>query len=60
MCGGLFFNNADERLLAAARSDNEELLLDVLEHPDSFDINFKDGCVHSPGALRVGQLFHTA
>jgi hypothetical protein len=41
----------DERLLAAARFDDEDLLLEVLEHPDSFDINFRDGCVHNHGAL---------
>ncbi|PAV22571.1 ankyrin [Pyrrhoderma noxium] len=32
----------NERLLAAARSDSEELLLEVLNGGD-FDINFKDG-----------------
>lgn len=32
----------DERLLAAARSDSEELLLEVFEE-GNFDINFKDG-----------------
>ena len=33
----------DERLLAAAKSDNEELLLEVFDHPGTFDINFADG-----------------
>ncbi|KAF8588936.1 hypothetical protein K439DRAFT_1651726 [Ramaria rubella] len=33
----------NERLLSAARSDNEDLLLEVFEHPDRFDINFRDG-----------------
>lgn len=32
----------DERLLAAAREDNEEMLLEVFEE-GKFDINFKDG-----------------
>jgi hypothetical protein len=41
----LFF--ADERLLAAARSDNEDLLLEVFKHKGKFDINFQDGCVFS-------------
>ena len=35
---------ADERLLAAARSDNEELIQEVFEE-GGFDINCKDGCV---------------
>jgi hypothetical protein len=34
----------DERLLAAARTDNEELLLDVFDH-GNFDINCQDGLV---------------
>ncbi|KIY44652.1 ankyrin, partial [Fistulina hepatica ATCC 64428] len=34
----------DERLLAAARIDNEELITEVFESGD-FDINFRDGCV---------------
>jgi len=33
----------NERLLAAAKSDNEDLLLEIFEDPTSFDINFKDG-----------------
>lgn len=37
----------DERLLAAARTDNEELLLEVFEE-GKFDINFQDGCVRFP------------
>ncbi|KAI0962684.1 hypothetical protein AcW1_001450 [Taiwanofungus camphoratus] len=32
----------NERLLAAARSDNEDLLLEVFEE-GKFDINYKDG-----------------
>jgi len=34
----------DERVLAAARSDNEDLLLEVFEQGD-FDINCQDGYV---------------
>ncbi|KAF8532092.1 ankyrin repeat-containing domain protein [Gautieria morchelliformis] len=33
----------NEQLISAARSDNEDLLLEVFKHPDQFDINFKDG-----------------
>ena len=48
----LFRRLIDERLISAARSDNEELLLEVLqEHDGEFDINFRDGCVHPRGAL---------
>ena len=36
--------SSDERLLAAARSDNEDLLLEIFEE-GNFDINVKDGCV---------------
>ena len=36
--------DTDERLLAAARQDNEEMLLEVFEQGD-YDINFQDGCV---------------
>ena len=32
----------DERLLAAARSDNEDMLLEVFEE-GNFDINAQDG-----------------
>lgn len=35
----------DERMLAAAKQDNEELILEVFEKEGSFDINFRDGCV---------------
>lgn len=35
----------DERMLAAAKQDNEELILEVFENEGSFDINFRDGCV---------------
>ena len=34
----------DERLLAAARSENEDMLLEIFEE-GNFDINTKDGCV---------------
>lgn len=37
---------ADERLLAAARSDNEDMLLEVFDE-GKFDINAQDGCVTS-------------
>jgi len=33
----------NERLLAAARSDNDDLLLEVFENEGNFDINFQDG-----------------
>ncbi|KAF9654410.1 ankyrin [Thelephora ganbajun] len=33
----------NERLLAAARDDNEDLLLDVFDQPGTFDINYQDG-----------------
>ena len=36
---------ADERLLAAAKDDNEDLLLEVFGSKDSFDINYQDGFV---------------
>jgi hypothetical protein len=35
---------SDERLLAAARSDSEDLLLEIFEQ-GNFDINCQDGCV---------------
>ena len=35
---------ADQRLLAAAREDNEDLLLEIFDTED-FDINYQDGCV---------------
>jgi hypothetical protein len=42
----------DELLLAAARTDNEDLLEEVFDDPDAkFDINFRDGCVHIQGKL---------
>ncbi|KAF8079239.1 ankyrin repeat-containing domain protein [Lyophyllum atratum] len=37
----------NERLLAAARSDNEDLLLEVFEEKD-FDINCQDGLGNTP------------
>ena len=36
----------DERVLAAARDDNEDLLLEIFEQ-GNFDINCQDGCVFS-------------
>jgi len=42
----LHATESDERLLAAAKSDNEELLLDIFDDPDSFDVNYQDGFVH--------------
>lgn len=38
------YSFTDQRLLAAARDDNEDMLLEVLEAGD-FDINFQDGSV---------------
>lgn len=35
----------DERLLAAAKADNEDLLLDVFGDSKPFDINYQDGFV---------------
>ncbi|THV01890.1 ankyrin [Dendrothele bispora CBS 962.96] len=35
--------NNNQRLLAAAREDNEDLLLEIFSQEDSFDINFQDG-----------------
>ena len=32
----------DERLIAAARQDNEEMLLEVLEQ-GGYDVNYQDG-----------------
>ena len=46
----------DERLVAAARQDDEELLLEVLENPGlDFDINYQDGYVSSYAASTSGQ-----
>ncbi len=42
--GGSILTTADERLLAAARSDNEDMLLEVFDE-GKFDINAQDGCV---------------
>ncbi len=42
---------ADERLLAAARADNQDMLLEILE-AGGFDINFQDG-LGNTGALTV-------
>ena len=42
-CIGLT-SGIDERLLAAARQDNEDLLLEILKlNPDDYDINCQDG-----------------
>ncbi|EDR16027.1 uncharacterized protein LACBIDRAFT_291844 [Laccaria bicolor S238N-H82] len=38
----------NERLLAAARTDNEELLLEVLGQEGTFDINCQDGLGNTP------------
>ncbi|TEB32401.1 ankyrin [Coprinellus micaceus] len=38
----------EERLLAAARSDNEELLLEVFEQEGTFDVNCQDGLGNTP------------
>lgn len=35
----------DQRLLAAARDDNEDMMIDIFEKAD-FDINFEDGFVY--------------
>ena len=37
---------ADQRLIAAAREDNEDMLLEIFDE-GGFDINYKDGCVHA-------------
>ena|ERR1700761_7961651 len=36
---------SDERLLYAARVDDEDTIIDIFNHPGSFDINCKDGSV---------------
>jgi len=36
----------DERLLAAAKEDNEDMLVEIFDSPGSFDINYQDGSVH--------------
>lgn len=50
-------NNAttDELLLAAARTDNEEMLLEVFDKPGTFSINHQDGFVRrlQPGHRSV-------
>ncbi|TFK42173.1 ankyrin repeat-containing domain protein [Crucibulum laeve] len=48
----------NERLLAAARSDNEDLIFEVFEDPDSFDINCQDGLGNTPlhNAVRTGSI----
>lgn len=37
----------DERLIAAARNDDEDMLLEIFDKPGSFNINFQDGSVRS-------------
>jgi len=32
-----------ERLLAAAKEDNEDMLMDIIDDPEPFDINYQDG-----------------
>ena len=39
----LLIAGLDERLFAAARTDNEDLLLEVFKSKGKFDINAKDG-----------------
>lgn len=46
-----FATVVDERLLAAARSENEDLLLEIFEE-GNFDINATDGYVLEKCALR--------
>jgi hypothetical protein len=41
---GIVLIRLDERVLAAARDDNEDLLLEIFEQ-GNFDINCQDGCV---------------
>ncbi|KAL5533883.1 hypothetical protein ACEPAG_343 [Sanghuangporus baumii] len=48
----------NERLLAAAREDNEEILLEVFEE-GNFDINFKDG-LGNTGKLQALSSLHYA
>jgi len=33
----------NERLLAAARTDDEDMIMEIFHKPGSFDINYKDG-----------------
>ncbi|KAG9106289.1 hypothetical protein FRC07_008884 [Ceratobasidium sp. 392] len=37
----------NELLLAAAKQDNEDLILEVFEKEGTFDINFQDGAAHA-------------
>jgi hypothetical protein len=39
-------HSLDERLRYAARTDDEDILLEIFNHPGSFDINATDGCVY--------------
>ncbi|ETW86673.1 hypothetical protein HETIRDRAFT_308219, partial [Heterobasidion irregulare TC 32-1] len=50
-------SSPDERLLAAARDDNEEMLLEVFEQ-GNFDINFQDG-LGNTGVSRTASLGST-
>jgi hypothetical protein len=36
-------NIPDERLLYAARNDDEQILFEIFDKPGTFDINFQDG-----------------
>ena len=42
---GWLISGLDERLFAAARTDNEDLLLEIFNSKDKFDINCQDGWV---------------
>jgi hypothetical protein len=44
----------DQRLLAAAREDNEDMILEIFEQ-GKFDINFQDGSVWSIWLLPLPQ-----
>lgn len=48
--------STDERLLAAARSDSEEILLEVFEQ-GNFDINFKDGLGNTGASSADSHIF---
>ena len=43
-CLAIVLIRLDERVLAAAQDDNEDLLLEIFEQ-GNFDINCQDGCV---------------
>ncbi|KAI0275239.1 ankyrin repeat-containing domain protein [Gloeopeniophorella convolvens] len=46
----------NERLLAAAREDNVDMLTEVLEKPESFDINYRDGLGNTALHIAVSHL----